>query len=34
VTRYIRDYFERNQSVPEARPLVGHLRAACGAEQA
>ena len=26
VIRYIRDYFERNQSVPEARTLLGHLR--------
>jgi tRNA 2-thiouridine synthesizing protein E len=34
VIRYIRDYFERNQSVPEARTLLGHLRAAWGAERA
>lgn len=34
VIDYIRDYFERNFAVPEARVLLKHLAATWGAEKA
>jgi len=34
VVMYIRDYFERNMVVPEARTLLHHLRERWGAEKA
>lgn len=34
VIHWIRDQFERNDSVPEARALLAHLRSAWGKERA
>ncbi len=34
VIQYIRDYFETNMSVPEARVLLKHLRTTLGEEKA
>jgi len=34
VIHWIRDQFERNDSVPEARALLAHLRSAWGEERA
>jgi TusE/DsrC/DsvC family sulfur relay protein len=34
VVRWIREHFERNDSVPEARTLLAHLRSEWGAERA
>jgi tRNA 2-thiouridine synthesizing protein E len=34
VIQYIRDYFEENHSVPEARTLLRHLRGVWGKERA
>jgi|SRR6056297_1331774 len=34
VVRYVRDYWERQASVPEARTLLRHLKSEWGAEKA
>lgn len=34
IIRYIRDYFESNQSVPEARVLLKHMQSIWGPERA
>lgn len=34
VVAYVRDYYEQNQSVPEARVLLKHLAEVWGAEKA
>jgi TusE/DsrC/DsvC family sulfur relay protein len=34
IVMYIRDYFDRNQTVPEARTLLKHMRQIWGAERA
>lgn len=34
IVQYVRDYFERNLAVPEARTLLKHLKATWGEEKA
>ncbi|MCB1874776.1 MAG: TusE/DsrC/DsvC family sulfur relay protein [Chromatiales bacterium] len=34
IIRYVRDYFEENHSVPEARTVLKHMRTLWGADRA